>query len=319
MLHLRVIAPADLTEQVLAVLHETPGATGIVLVPKAGQTPPGDLVTADLAREAANDVLDGLDALQLRERGIVALEEIDTALSAAADRAEAEVPGESQDAVVWHQIEDRTEEQSRLSWVFVLFLTIATIFAGIGVLLDQPILIVGAMVVGPEFGPLAGICVGLARRHVKLLRQSVQALLVGFVIAIGVTVLLTLLGHAAGLVDSDMLNGDRPLTRFISNPDVLSFVVAFLAGIVGMLSLTAPRSGALIGVLISVTTVPAAGNAAVALALDGPSAATGSLWQLLVNMGGIILSGTLTLLVARMASWNGRVGRYWEGSRSRRR
>ncbi|MBB5112916.1 putative membrane protein [Micromonospora echinospora] len=37
--------------------------------------------------------------------------------------------------------------------------------AGIGVLLDQPILIVGAMVVGPEFGPLAALCVALLRRQ----------------------------------------------------------------------------------------------------------------------------------------------------------
>ncbi len=306
MLHLRVIAPTDLTEQVLETLNETPGATGIVLLRKAGQTPPGDLVTADLAREAVNDVLDGLDRLHLREHGIVTLEEIDTALSVAAEQAEAAVPGEGQDAVVWRQIEERTDEDSTLSWVFVIFLTIATIFAGIGVLLDQPILIVGAMVVGPEFGPLAGICVALARWRPTALWRSVQALIVGFIIAIGVTVLLTLLGHRAGLVDEGMLNGHRPLTEFISSPDALSFVVAFLAGIVGMLSLTAARSGALIGVLISVTTVPAAGNAAVALALDSPSAATGSVWQLLVNMGGIILSGTLTLLVARMVSWSGR-------------
>jgi hypothetical protein len=33
------------------------------------------------------------------------------------------------------------------------------------VLLDQPILIVGAMVVGPEFGPLAALCLGLLQRH----------------------------------------------------------------------------------------------------------------------------------------------------------
>ncbi|MET0915285.1 MAG: DUF389 domain-containing protein [Jiangellaceae bacterium] len=37
-----------------------------------------------------------------------------------------------------------------------------------------------------------------------------------------------------------------------------------MAGIAGILSLTAAKSGALIGVLISVTTVPAAGRSAVA-------------------------------------------------------
>ena len=54
-----------------------------------------------------------------------------------------------------------------------------------------------------------------------------------------------------------MLTGPRPDTAFIYQPDVLSFVVAFLAGVAGMLSLTSAKSGALVGVLISVTTARA--------------------------------------------------------------
>ena len=57
-----------------------------------------------------------------------------------------------------------------------------------------------------------------------------------------------------------------PLTGFIWQPDRWSFVVALLAGVAGTLSLTAGRSNALVGVFISVTTVPAAGNLALALA-----------------------------------------------------
>jgi uncharacterized membrane protein len=37
--------------------------------------------------------------------------------------------------------------------------------AAIGVMLDQPILIVGAMVVGPEFGPLVAFCIGIVSRR----------------------------------------------------------------------------------------------------------------------------------------------------------
>lgn len=301
MLHLRVIAPAELTDRVLTLLDAEPGATAIVAMPGVARSPSGDLITADLAREAANDLLEGLSALGLRERGAITLEEIDTALSDAADRAVEEAPGEGQDAVVWEQIEDRTREESTLSWAFLSFLTIATVIAGIGVLLDQPVLIVGAMVVGPEFGPLAGICVALVRRRFHALRRSLRALLVGFPIAIGVTLLLTLLARVTGLVAKADLDRDRPLTDFISHPDTFSFIVAFLAGAAGMLSLTAAKSGALIGVLISVTTVPAAGNAAVAIALGDPKSAGGSALQLTVNLAGIVVAGTLTLLAARRA------------------
>jgi hypothetical protein len=54
-----------------------------------------------------------------------------------------------------------------------------------------------------------------------------------------------------------MLIAERPLTSFIWNPDALSWIVGFLAGIAGMLALTSAKSGALVGVLISVTTIPA--------------------------------------------------------------
>ena len=77
--------------------------------------------------------------------------------AAAADAA----PGLASDAVVWDEIEQKTGDETELSGTYLLMFAIATIIAGIGVLLDQPILIVGAMVVGPEFGPLAALCVGI--------------------------------------------------------------------------------------------------------------------------------------------------------------
>ena len=76
-------------------------------------------------------------------------------------------------------------------------------------------------------------------------------------------------------------------------------IVAFLAGIAGTLSLTSAKSGALIGVAISVTTVPAAANAAVAFAYSDYAQTWGSTGQLLANLGGIVLAGTLTLLAQK--------------------
>ena len=74
-------------------------------------------------------------------------------------------------------------------------------------------------------------------------------------------------------------------------------VVAALAGIVGMLSLTSAKSAALVGVAISVTTVPAAANAAVGLAYGAVDQAWGSFVQLGINLAGIMISGSATLFV----------------------
>src|SRR5215207_5563161 len=61
-------------------------------------------------------------------------------------------PANRPDAVVWEQLEQSAGEETRLSITYLCFMIVATMIAGIGVMLDQPILIVGAMVVGPEFG-----------------------------------------------------------------------------------------------------------------------------------------------------------------------
>jgi uncharacterized hydrophobic protein (TIGR00271 family) len=298
-LHLRLITPADRTDAVCSLLAETVGVTNVIVLAGAAREPAGDVVLCDVAREAADHLVDRLATLGIEQDGSIAIEEIDTALSRVARQAQADAPGEGVDAVVWNQVEERTSEESTLSATFLIFLSIATLIAGVGVLLDQPILIVGAMVVGPEFRPIAGLCVALALRERELAIRSLRALVIGFPVAIGVTVLATLLARVAGLVEPAMLDSEHPLTSFISRPDAFSFVVALLAGIVGILSLTAAKSGALIGVLISVTTVPAAGSAAVALALGEPGMALGSALQLAINLCGMVIAGTSTLLLQR--------------------
>lgn len=92
----------------------------------------------------------------------------------------------------------------------------------------------------------------------------------------------------------------RAATFFISHPDVYSALVALLAGVAGMLSLTTAKSGALLGVLISVTTIPAAANIGAAAAYADWQQARGALTQLALNMGCIVLAGSITLAVQRL-------------------
>jgi len=307
-LHLRIISPADRTDQVEQVLAADVAATHVVVFPGVARAPAGDLVTCDVAREGASNLLERLRGLGLERDGSIMLDSVDVSLSRSADIAERRAPGFGVDAVVWEQVEQATAEESRLSVAFLVFMAVATVIAGIGVLLDQPILIVGAMVVGPEFGPLAALCVGMVRGRASLSGRALAALAVGFPVGMAVTVLATWLLDAAGLVSRDMLLADRPLTSFIWQPDALSWVVGFLAGIAGMLSLTSAKAGTLVGVLISVTTVPAAANAAVALAYGVTDEAAGSAVQLFINLAAIVVAGVLTLLVQRVAWHRHRAG-----------
>ncbi|MCY1143562.1 DUF389 domain-containing protein [Actinoplanes sp. Pm04-4] len=300
MLHVRVISPAAVTDRLTKHLTGAEAVTHLMVLDGAAKVPPGDVIEFDVVREGASRVLDDLRDLGLERDGAIVVERIDTALSASADRAARRVPGLGVDAVVWHEIEHQTGEEATLSASYLAFMIVAMIIAAVGVLLDQPILIVGSMVVGPEFGPLAALSVGLVKRKFPMVRRSLIALGVGFPVGMLVTVLAVWLLTAADLVDKSMLLDERPLTDFIWRPDALSWVIGFLGGVAGILSLTSAKAGTLVGVLISVTTIPAAANAAVALAYGVRAEVFGSTLQLVINLAAIVVGGVLTLAVQQV-------------------
>ena len=295
MLHLRVMSPAELTDEVLAVLASDDAVSGLAVLRGSAIRPAGDIVLADLAREAANDIVERLRATGLHHRGSIELEPVCTWISLSGHQAEMRTPGYSADAVVWAEVTQRSYEETELNWTYLSFMTLATILASIAIVVDSQILVIGAMVLGPEFGAIAALGVALVRRRPALLGRAVATLLAGFVAAIFLAFTAAVGARLLGWITVDVVTGDRPETAFIYTPDKWSFVVALIAAAAGVLSLTSAKSGALVGVFISVTTVPAAGNIALGLAFGAGTAIWGSALQLVVNLAGMALAGWATL------------------------
>ncbi|KMO78118.1 putative hydrophobic protein (TIGR00271 family) [Mycobacterium sp. BK558] len=296
MLELRVIVPGDMRDDVLDLLRRQVGVAHILVHPGAAVDPPGDEISAIIARECANDVIKALKEIDAQHRGAILLTVLDTVLSTRAHAAEDDAEGDPADAVVWDELIARTREESTLSVTFLMFLTLACLLAAIGAVTDSMVTVVGAMVLGPEFGPLAAVSVAIVQRRGELARRAAIALLAGFPLAMGVTAVLTLAAHAVGWVDLDTVRNVDDVD-FIFQVGPVSFVVALLAGAAGMLSLVSAKSAALVGVFISVTTVPAAGFAAVAGVLGDWGVAARSATQLAVNLVGIVVAGVLVLVL----------------------
>ena len=197
MIHLRIVAPPKLAKQVLDLLCSRPSVLNVVHLAGVARKPDGDLILCDVAREDASLVVAELRQRGVDRAGTISLETIDSAISDAARVAEEAAVGSPADAVVWEEVESRTSESAELSFSFLAFMVLATLIAGVGILTDSVILIIGAMVVGPEFGPLAGLCVALVQRRLSLARRSLVALAVGFPAAIAATYVSTLLLRAA--------------------------------------------------------------------------------------------------------------------------
>ena len=299
MIHLRIVTPSRLSGDTLDVLERTDSVFNVVLLEGAARRPEGDVILADVAREDASVVISDLKELGVQHDGSISLELVDTQISDHAERAVEHAKGAPADAVVWEEVEQSTSEGVELSGVYLAFMVLACLLAMVGIYQDSAILIVGAMVVGPEFGPLAGICVAAVQRRPELALRSALALLIGLPLGIGVVYGATLVFKATGLFTDTFSIEGHGLSNIISAPDFFTFFVAVSAGAAGMLSLSTAKSGALIGVLISVTTIPAAANIGVAAGYRDWSTMGGSAAQLAINLGSIIVAGMTVLFIQR--------------------
>jgi hypothetical protein len=152
MLHLRISSPIEMTEAVIEVLSNDPAVSGLAVLRGASVRPVGDVMFADVAREAANDIVDRLRGLDLHTKGSLHIEPVRTWLPQRGFEAERLAPGSSADSVVWADVTQQAYGDSEFNWTYVSFMSLATLIAGIAIILDSQILIIGAMVLGPEFG-----------------------------------------------------------------------------------------------------------------------------------------------------------------------
>jgi uncharacterized hydrophobic protein (TIGR00271 family) len=318
MLHVRVASPAALTPAVVSLVASDPGVINLVVLPGAARDPAGDAIQFDLATAHANPVLRRLRDLQPARPpagaaepghlGPIAVQVIDAEIGAGdLDRPRhGSYHGETEP--VWDLVESRIVSGSGYAPSFYLLLVLAGLIGAVGILTNSTILIVGAMVVGPEYSAIIAAALGLERRDRPAVVRGLIALGAGFGLTIVAALLFGLVIRGAGHVPQAYQAGVRPVSDFINSPDLFSVIVAVLAGIVGVVSLTEARAGALIGVFISVTTIPAAADLGLSLAFTTWRAAGGATAQLVLNVVVLIVVGAVALRLQRRF-WHARTRR----------
>ena len=288
MLQLRVFGPASAMQAVADDVAAVPGARHVVRS-DAGDHSDRALVTMDLDPEAADAVLGIVERRGIPPDDVWLL------------RLEGFQPGRRRPApasVVWADLIGQAVQYARPVGRYLVFMAVAGVIAAYGVIYSNGILIVGAMAVSPDFLPIASTCIALVALRAQLAARSFLALAVGLGLASLVAGLLTALLDVLDLLPSSFHVGENGLSG-LTTVNSSTIVVAFAAGIAGMLALET-RASAAVGVAISVTTIPASAYLGVAAGEGEVGKAAGALAVLGINVAMLLVGGSLTLILQRV-------------------
>jgi uncharacterized hydrophobic protein (TIGR00271 family) len=308
--HIRLASTATSTPRVLEVLAGSAGAINVTVIPASAFSPDGDVVECDLEPVVANEVIHRLRALGPLERGPISVSRAETAIIRSGHETLRPPVSDREVAPVWEVVDATIRANASYPFSFYGLLVSAGLLAAVGILTNSQILIVAAMVVGPEYNAILGVSLGITEGNRRPVRRGLIALGLGFALAVAATLVFATVIHGTGQTPRDYLLGFRPVSDLISKPNLFSVIVAVVAGLVGVVSILEARANALIGVFISVTTIPAAAAMGVSAAYEQWSEMWGATEQLLLNVVILLAVGSVTLVVQR---------RFWKGRETRSR
>ena len=159
-------------------------------------------------------------------------------------------------------LEDRAEVQVRLrdasdpSFDFFLFVLLSATIATLGLLIDSPATIIGAMLVAPLMSPIIGIGLASITGDTKLLTSSTSSLIRGAVLAVLLAFLLTWLN---GFLPFASLHSDELTRELLARtlPSPIDLSIALAGGLAAAFALALPNlSAALPGVAIATALMP---------------------------------------------------------------
>ena len=283
--------PAQVDEVVTA-LRAQPDVRHIVLggiTTDTGKT----LISAELGAESVDATFAALQLVGI-DAGDLSVSRVDLARPLTAEGLAADAV-DDRGALVWAEVADAAAENVSLRPSYLTYMIVAGIVAAFGVVERSPILIVGAMAVSPDLLPMSAACVGLVARRPRLVGRAFGTLAPGLALAVLAAFALTLFLRATSYVSPSM-DIRQGVIGALATVNVATIGVALAAGVAGMLSFES-RASFVVGVAISVTTIPAAAYIGVAAGLGQWDGSLGALTVLIVNLAMLLLAGTVTLTV----------------------
>jgi uncharacterized hydrophobic protein (TIGR00341 family) len=196
------------------------------------------------------------------------------------------------------------EKTVGISWVFFAMVFFSSIVASVGILRNNVVFIIGAMVIAPLLGPNVALSLATTLGDIGLSRRAFRAIGFGILMALASSILIGILFD---------VSPDIP--ELISRTEVSSgdIVLALVAGSAAALSITSGLFSALIGVMVAVALLPPLVTFGMLIGSSQWELALGSLYLFLINLICVNLAGVLTFLIQgiRPLTW-------WEAKKAKK-
>ena len=290
MLRLRLAIEENRANDLASALEGTGGVHQIVSMSRE-PTGAGVVLEADLLPAVADQVMDLIQQWEIADGSyLITRQEV-----IAPTPIHGPITGGNEFA--WIEVMGEARANARPLGRYLALMAVAGLLGAVGVITDNPILVVGAMAVSPDLLPICAACVGLVAGRARLVRRALVTLLLGILITWAVAAAVAWSLQAVGILTGDFQVHDSAL-HGLAHTDYSTILVALAAGVAAMLSFET-RAAAAVGVAISVTTIPASAFFGVSIGLGEVSLSWGAAGVLGVNVGLLLLSGTATLAVQR--------------------
>jgi uncharacterized hydrophobic protein (TIGR00271 family) len=298
MYKLTVNCSPDRTDEVVAMLKAEPRVSNVLVVQAVAKNVRMDIVTALIQRSLIDILLENLRTLGEWGPGELSLIEVDYAVRHDLEQLDVEKDDDEQDILGWELILERAHAESRLTWWYLVFMACAGLIAAIGLVANVPLLILGAMSLSPDLAPTNAMAITLSAGAWREFFRSLRTLALGLGVALGVAFLATVFLRITGL-RTEALEIDEHLITFVTVISISTVIVALVAGVAAMTAFVTNQATTAVGVAISVTTIPAAAYAGVAMASYSLVEGSDALKVLAVNVFFLIVAQFLMLVILR--------------------
>lgn len=293
MLRLTVSVDAPREPRLADLLRELDGVRRVLRQPDESAAPAQTVFVADVEPAAADPLIAAID-----EMGVSIDDYVLARIDVVAPQRTHFTGHRGTDGLAWVEVMGQARANSWPLARYLALINVAAVIGAIGVIISSSILIIGAMAVSPDLLPICATCVGIVGGRRTLAWRAFATLTLGLGLVVVTAAVLSLLLKWTGILP-DGFTVEQSSLHTLAHTDYSTVLVALAAGVAAMLSFETGASAA-VGVAISVTTIPASAYLGVAIGGGGIEEALGALVVLIVNVGLLVVAGTLTLLAQRI-------------------